>query len=173
MEKRNIPKKNYIIYSAIVIGTIILVIYASSWYKTISDYNENQSVMTDVLAEIGKDSLSSFLIDNPDAILYVSSSSDSEVKSFEKKFKKYITDEDLSSRVVYINLALEENEDFLNTLKNNYLGQKYNNLEKIISPNLIFVIEGEITDIMYTRNSTKINLNDAKQFLNRNELLND
>lgn len=168
--KKSIPKKNYIIYSAIVLGTVLLVFYLSLWYKTIADYNNDNSVIVDIMAEISKDALPNYLVDNPDVVIYISSSSDEDIRSFDKKFKKYITDEEISFSMIYVNMSSDENNGILDILKDKYLSEKSRGIKKIVSPNLLFFDEGKIKDIMYT-SSHKININDVKQFLKRNEVV--
>ncbi|MEG2251129.1 MAG: DUF6568 family protein, partial [Bacilli bacterium] len=85
MKLRNIPKKNYIILAAIFIMTIIATFYFASWYNALNEYYKTNSVITEVISEMESETLSSYIMDNPETIIYLSSSTDMNVKKFEKK----------------------------------------------------------------------------------------
>ena len=170
MKKREVPKKNYLIFLVLSVFIVCLCFYLATWYKTLNEYYKNNSVIVEVLSEIEANSFSSFLLDNPDILVYISSSKDSEVKSFEKKIKKFIIDNNLSSEIVYFDVSKEENSLGLMMLKENYLSQKLSKLKEIKHPNLVKIEDGVIVDILYTK-KTAINKIDVEKFLKRNELL--
>ncbi|MEG0266319.1 MAG: DUF6568 family protein [Bacilli bacterium] len=172
MKLRNIPKKNYIILAAIFILTIIATFYFASWYKALNEYYKTNSVITEVISEMESETLSSYIMDNPETIIYLSSSTDMNVKKFEKKFKKMIIEKELSNDIIFLDLAKEENDDFANLLLKNYMSKRLNKIQNILIPNLIYFSNGEVTDILYIK-ETDINTDDVKNFLERIKIINN
>jgi len=116
METKNIPLKNYIILGIIIVFSVLVVFYVRSWYITAEEYYENNSIILDTVAEINSDEISNYSVDNPSFVLYVASGSNANVKSFEKKFKKFILQNDLNNNVLYLNLANVDINQFNNQL---------------------------------------------------------
>lgn len=172
MKKREIPKSNYLILLVIIVTVVGLCFYLTSWYKTIDEYYKTNSIISEVLPEIETETFSSFLLDNPDIIVYISSSSDSNVKTFEKQFKKVIVEYSLNTSVIYFDTDKETNINGLETLVNNYMSKVLKKITVISSPNLIRFKDGEIVDILYTKDST-ITKSDVVKFLERNEVIED
>lgn len=173
MKNKNIPKKNYLFLSLLIIGVVGLTFYSASWYKTIDKYYKNNSVISEVVAEIDSDTFSSFLLDNPDTVLYISSSADTEVKSFEKQFKKIIVDDDLTGSIFYFDVNKDTNKGGLDILLDKYTSTTIKkNISKIVTPNLVRFSNGKIIDIMYYKNYS-ITKKDVQKFLERNELINN
>lgn len=171
MKRKDIPKKNYIIMGIIVVITICLTFYLALWYKTIRDYNQNNSVIVEIISQIEGESISSYLLDNPTTVIYLASSNDQEIKSFERKFRKYIADNDLSNEIVYFDTSGLDSE-YINGLLVNYAGSSLKKLKNIVVPNLIYFENGEIVDIMYVKEFA-ITKNDMVNFLERNNVVVD
>lgn len=169
-KERIIPKKNYFIVVLLFVVLIGFTLYCSTWYKEITEYYNNNSVITEVASEINLESLSSFLQDNPETIIYVSASNDLNVKPFEKKFKKYIVENNMNDSIVYLDLAKEENNKAIDTIMNNYLPSKLKNMSDIHIPNIIYFKDGMIEDVLY-RKKTSIDKTDVVNFFSRNELI--
>ncbi len=170
MKKREIPKKNYFILIVVIVAVVGLCFYLTSWYKTIEEYYKTNSVISEVLPEIETETFSSFLLDNPDIVVYISSSSDSGVKTFEKQFKKMIVDYSLNSNIIYFDIDKDVNVNGLETLVKNFMSKSLKKVANIPVPNLIRFENGEIVDILYIRDSS-ITKNDAIKFLERNEVI--
>ncbi len=100
---KKIDKKNYIILAVIIFITIIVVFYARSWYITAKEYNENISVIQSVAIKINENEIENHVLDNPRAIIYISSGQNQNIKSFEKEIKKLIEKNNLNDYVLYIN----------------------------------------------------------------------
>jgi len=170
MKKREISKKNYLILLVVIAAVVGLCFYLTSWYKTIEEYYKTNSVISEVLPEIETETFSSFLLDNPDIVVYISSSSDSDVKTFERQFKKMIVEYSLNSNIIYFDIDKEANNNGLEILVNNYMSKSLKKVTNISVPNLIRFKNGEIVDILYIKEAT-ITKNDAIKFLERNEVL--
>lgn len=169
MKKRIIPKKNYIIMFVITILVVVLTLYLSAWYKTIKEYYENNSVLTGVVNEIDEMSMPSYLLDNPNIVIYLASSNDSSIKSFEKKMKKYIKDNDLKNEIIYFDTTGLENNQ-INNIFIGYASSTLKNLRNISVPNMLYFENGEIVDILYFKKKTIIK-NDVISFLERNNVI--
>lgn len=173
MKNKSIPKKNYLFLFLLVVGVVGLTFYLASWYKTIDDYYENNSILSKVVAEIDSETFSSFLLDNPDTVVYISSSADASVKGFEKQFKKMIVDNNLTNNIYYFDINKEINEDGLTILYDKYVSSTFKKkISKVVAPNLVRFKSGEIVDVMYYKNYD-ITKKDVQKFLDRNELLNN
>lgn len=170
---KKIPRKNYIIVGIISVLTVVLVGYFAFWYKETKEYVENNSIMTGYLSEIGEDqlidNLSNYILDNPNAVLYVSNGNDLSLKDFEKEFKMYINDNNIKQTFVYIDLNKVKNKKIVDEFKDNFLSTKLNfyDIELDRQPNLFVFEDGKIQSALYyTRHL--INMDDVKLFL-RNE----
>ena len=104
METKSIPFKNYVILAVAIVFTVLAVFYMRSWYITTKEYYDNNSVVLDTVAEINSEEIVNYATDNPEFVLYVASGHNAEIKSFEKKFKKFILKNDLRNNVLYLNL---------------------------------------------------------------------
>ena len=168
MQKKSIPLKNYIIVVVIVLLVVLGSLYACSWYKTIKEYNLNKSVITDTVNKIELETLESYIVDNSNFIMYLSDSSDESIKSFEKKFKRYIKNNSLNSEILYLDIKDYDNELVVETLLN-YKSETLKNLKNIPFPNLLIFENGKIEDILYLRKSS-INRKDVVDFIEKGNL---
>jgi len=160
MKKNNIPLKNYFILLLIVLGTILLVFYLRSWYNASIEYYQNNSIMSEYLSELKSEEINSFIIDNPDIIIYYASAKDTNIKSFEKSFKKLMEQYEIKDDIVYIDSSKQENVDFISKL-NDVSDKKIN---QINIPNLIYIKDGKVNKVLYS-NETEINKRDVQNFL--------
>ena len=164
--KRKIPLKNYIILLAIALGTIFLVFYLRSWYNTSKEYYQNNSIMSDYLSQLKSDEINSYIIDNPDVVIYYASAKDTTIKSFEKEFRKLMEEYEINHNIIYIDSSKEENSNILTRLN----GISNEKIETLHVPNLIYIKEGKVNKILYP-NETKINKRDVQNFLIKCEII--
>ena len=164
--KRDIPLKNYIILLAISVATIFLVFYLRTWYNTSKEYYQNNSIMSEYLSELRSDEINSYIIDNPNVVIYYASAKDTAIKSFEKKFKKLMEEHEIKNEIIYIDSSKEENKNIVSKL-NNISDKK---IDVLSIPNLIYIKEGKINKILYLNNST-INKRDVQNFLIKCEII--
>lgn len=158
--KRKIPLKNYIILLAISLGTIFLVFYLRSWYNTSKEYYQNNSIMSEYLSELKSDEINSYIIDNPDVVIYYASAKDTTIKSFEKEFKKLMEEYEINNEIIYIDSSKEENNNIISRL-NDISDKKMVGLN---IPNLICIKEGKVNKVLYLVEA-QINKRDVKNFL--------
>ena len=168
MTKQTVPIKNYILLGIICILTIALAFYLASWYTWTQNYYKNNSVMVDVLTEIKEAEIAKYVVDNPHAILYISSGKDQSHKEFEKELKKLFVKNNITQKIVYLNLDKVKKTNFLNEFKNEYFIDSIK--EDIVEiPNLITFEDGKA--ISYIKNHT--NIYDIEVSLRKNEVIDD
>lgn len=160
--KRKIPLKNYIILLGLTLGTIFLVFYLRSWYNTSKEYYQNNSIMSEYLSELRSEEINSYIIDNPDVVIYYASAKDTTIKSFEKQFKKLMEEHEINNDIIYIDSSKYENNNIISRL--NTISDK--KMEELNVPNLIYIKEGKVNKILYS-NEAQINKRDVQSFLIR------
>lgn len=166
MQKRNIPLKNYLILTIVSLLTVFLVFYLVSWYNTSKEYYQNNSILSKYLSELKSDEMSSYLIDNPEIVIYYASAKDGNIKNFEKEFKKLIESNEIKDDIVYIDASKEENSNFVSNI-NKISDKKRDNL---FIPNLIHIKEGKVDKILYA-SEKNITRRDVHNFLIRCEII--
>lgn len=160
MKQNKIPLKNYLILSLIFLGTIFLVFYLKSWYNTVKEHYQNNSILSEYLSELKSDEISSYIMDNPEIVIYYASAKDTSIKSFEKQFKKLMEEHEIKHNIIYVDSSNEENINFSSKLNN--LSDK--KMDDITIPNLIYIKEGKVNKILYS-NENQINKRDVQNFL--------
>ena len=168
MKNKKIPLKNYILVFVILLLVVSLSLYACSWYETIRKYNTTKSVLSDTINKIELETLESYMTDNSDFIMYISDSSNTDIRNFEKKLKKYIKDNSLNSDIIYIDINDYDRKQVLQTVLS-YSVEEYSKLKKIPVPNMLMFENGKIVDILYVTSAT-INRNDAVKFIEKGNL---
>lgn len=152
---RNVPLKNYIYLFLILLGSILLLIYIYTWYET---YNENKlhtSIMNNYLTVINYNELDNYIIENKDAIIYVSVLGNEKISRFETKFKDDIVENNLKNAILYLDLT---NENITSATKKLQIEQNF--------PYLVVYTNGQITDI-YNIAETNYSTKKTIKYLNR------
>ncbi len=166
MKKREIPKKNYVILTFVMILTVFGVFYAVSWYNTAKEHYMNNSIMTDFLSEINPEEIDNYIMDNPVSIIYLASSKNTDIKSFEKSFKKLIQEEEIKDSIIYMDTNKIIDNNFYSNLKKNYFSDnvKSSNVSISSNPNVIVIEDRQIVDILNKKEDT-IELRSVKNLL--------
>jgi len=152
---REVPLKNYTYLFFILLGSVLLLIYIYSWYKTYNENKLNTSIMNEYLTVINYNELDNYIIENKDAIIYVSILGNENINRFERKFKNDIIENDLKNSILYLDLT-NENKNIVT--KNLQINDNF--------PYLVVYTNGQITD---TYNIAETNYNNKKtiKYLNR------
>ena len=154
-QMKEIPLKNYVYLFIILIASIFMIFYLYRWYETYRESKLNVSIMTDYLTVINYNELEDYIIENKNAVIYVSVLGNEDINKFENSFKNTIVDNNLKKSMLYLDVT---NED-INTVKEKL---------KIDSnlPCIVVYTNGEITD---TYSIVKNNYNSKKivTYLNR------
>ena len=160
-KKREIPKKNYIYLSIILLGSILFLTYIYNWFEAYNENKLNIGIMNNYLTVINYNELDDYIIENKDAIIYVSVLGNKSINKFEEKFKNNIMDNNLKNDILYLDLTNENQEIVTRKLQ---IGTNY--------PYLVIYTNGKITD---TYEIAKTNYNPRKtiNYLNRIGATND
>lgn len=120
-ENKNIPFRNYIILSVVLIFSIIVVIYFYMWYDEFKVKKINTPVMDQYLSVINYNELDTYLVENKNVVIYTSVLSDEKTRNFEKKFKRVVNQYFFNSNMLYLDLTDEYSDNKLfNNIKNKY-----------------------------------------------------
>lgn len=114
-KEREIPPKNYVYLSIILLGTIFILFYAYLWYDTYRESKLYISIMSNYLTVINYNELSNYITENENAVIYVSRLGDEKINRFENSFKNTITRNNLKNAMLYLDVTNEN----INNVKNN------------------------------------------------------
>ena len=160
-KEKEIPFKNYIILAVILIFTILLVVYLFNWQSIYQKNKLQESILDKYLMVINYNELDDYLVENKEAIVYVSVLNDEKIRMFENKFKNLIIKNNLNNKVLYLNLTNESVE-----INKKYLG----NLSEV--PTLIIFDEGKVVE-SYSIKDNNYDIKAFEKFLKKEEIIND
>lgn len=171
-EKRVIPKKNYYILALLLIGTLLLLYFCVNWYQAYEESKMKEPVIASSISEVKEEELSNYLMDNPNIVIYFTSSKDTTIKEFEEEFVDYISEEELRDQIVYVDTSKIEDEKFYDEFTDKYFHSELKNKDVKLDylPNIIIVREGKVKDILHTYDS-KMTMEDVTRFLKENEVV--
>lgn len=160
-KEKEIPFKNYIILAVILIFTILLVVYLFNWQSIYQKNKLQEPILDKYLMVINYNELDDYLVENKEAIVYVSVLNDEKIRMFENKFKNLIIKNDLNNKVLYLNLTNESVE----------INKKYlSNLSEV--PTLIIFDEGKVVE-SYSIKDNNYDIKAFERFLEKEEIIND
>ena len=167
---RKVPMKNYVIFFLLAVLTIVVVFTIRKTYLNKIDFEKSTNVTLNFLSSINEKELSTYLVENRDIILYLSSSSDDSINQFENEFRDYILNNHLSQDILYLNTK-NVSKSFFKNFKKNYFADnlKSSNIEVINQPNLYLIENGKVTSVMY-KNKQDINIKDVENFIEELEV---
>ena len=163
---KEIPKKNYFILAIIVVLTILLVFYLKSWYEATTLSNLPRTIMADSLPEVKIEEFDNFIQENPNIVIYISSSTENQ-GDFDKKIYQYISKNNLKQNFVYMNkdeVTIEQLKD----LQEKYASDLIKKQDISNIPNFYLIHEGQIVD--YYNTNGQVDYNEAVKFLEEAEL---
>lgn len=166
MKKRIIPLKNYFILSIIIVITLLICAYFSSWYKTNEEANMKKGIMSEKLMQINLEELDNYILENPHKIIYLSSSVDDSLKSYENKIYKYISDNNLEGSFIYIDTTNIEISKLNESLQRN--SNIKSDIDYSITPNIYIVRDSKISDALYYQ-KTSLNSKTAIKYIEEND----
>lgn len=160
-KEKEISFKNYIILAVILIFTILLVVYLFNWQSIYQKNKLQEPILDKYLMVINYNELDDYLVENKEAIVYVSVLNDEKIRMFENKFKNLIIKNDLNNKVLYLNLTNESVE----------INKKYlSNLSEV--PTLIIFDEGKVVK-SYSIKDNNYDIKAFEKFLKKEEIIND
>ena len=118
---KKVPKKNYVFLGVILIFSIAFLYYFYLWFAAYEKNELSSPIMDKYLQTINYNELDSYLIENKDAIIYVSVLENESVRDFELNFKTVVKSKSLRNEILYLNLTEE-----LKSMNNQDIAVKYN-----------------------------------------------
>lgn len=152
---RKIPAKNYIYLSIIVIASIFIVFYLYRWYDTYRESKLNISIMNNYLSVINYNELDDYIIENKNAIIYVSKLGDEKINKFEKSFKNMVVENDLRNSMLYLDVTNDNFDVVKEKLQIN-----------TSLPCIVVYTNGKITDV-YSITNNNYDMKKLNKYLNR------
>ncbi len=157
-----IPRRNYIIYGLIVIFTVVLTLLFRNWYNINQDLKKKNTIMSEFLVSVNEEEFANYIMENNNVLIYLASSKNENLESFELELKKMLIEHNLQEQIVFVDLDQVENEFFTN-LKDNYFSENLKNIKLSNFPNILIMENGKINAILYNK-QTNINIDDVNQF---------
>lgn len=168
--KREVPIKNYIILSGVILVSLLLLFYFYLWYLTYEESKLNTQIIDRYLQVINYNELNDYILENKDAYVYVSVLEDSNIRDFELKFKTLIIDNSLKDKILYLDLT-EINND---KKAKDEASKKYQVVDKSILdiPCLLVFKKGNLEKI-YDIKETNYDTNSLLKFLKKEGVVKD
>lgn len=166
-KEKEIPLKNYILLSIVLILTIVVVIYFFLWKNTYEKSKLQTPILDDYLLVINYNELNNYLVENKDAIIYVSKLNDESIRLFGNKFKNIINKNNLNNKILYLDLTEELKEN--NIVKE--INKKYGK-EMTEVPTIVIIKDGKISS-SYNIKENKYNIKLLEKYLEKEDVIND
>ena len=152
---KKIPVKNYIYLSIIVIASIFIIFYLYRWYDTYRESKLNISIMNNYLSVINYNELDDYIIENKNAIIYVSKLGDEKINKFEKSFKNMVVENYLRNSMLYLDVTTDNFDVVKEKLQIN-----------TSLPCIVVYTNGKITDV-YSITNNNYDMKKLNKYLNR------
>ena len=166
-KEKEIPLKNYILLSIVLILTIVVVIYFFLWKNTYEKSKLQTPILDDYLLVINYNELNNYLVENKDAIIYVSKLNNENIRLFENKFKNIINKNNLNNKILYLDVTEELKEN--NIVKK--INKKYGK-EMTEVPTIVIIKDGKISS-SYNIKENKYNIKLLEKYLEKEDVIND
>lgn len=166
-KEKEIPLKNYILLSIVLILTIVVVINLFLWKNTYEKSKLQTPILDDYLLVINYNELNNYLVENKDAIIYVSELNDESIRLFENKFKNIINKNNLNNKILYLDLTEELKEN--NIVKE--INKKYGK-EMTEVPTIVIIKDGKISS-SYNIKENNYNIKLLEKYLEKEDVIND
>ena len=150
----NKPLKNYFIYFALILITIVLTLFLANNY--LKD-KENKSVLYGFVNEIKPEDFEQYVTERPNVMIYISNIK-SDNDKFEKKFKRKIESLNIVEDVVFINKD-NINYKFIDLLKSKYNLELRTNLDS-----LIIINDNKVVNYIYINDNVDLSSIDFSEF---------
>lgn len=152
---RVIPKKNYIYLALIIIFSFMVIYYGYLWHKSYKEGLLQTSIVDDYLNVIQFNEIDNYIMENRDAVIYVSILGDEDVNNFEMKFVNTIHDYSLRDAILYMDVTnLDRN------LVKNKFGSEFD------YPFIVVYTGGKVTDV-YSISQKDYSTKKVVRYLNR------
>lgn len=162
-ELRKIPLKNYFILGGVILFTILILYYFYMWIDAYNETKLNKPILDKYMTVINYNELEDYLIENPDAIIYVSILEDEKIREFEKKIKLAFRKHEIEKDILYLDIT----EDIKNKdIKKNMVDKYTVGINNITDVPLIMLIDDGAVKNIYSINDNDYDINKFKAYLN-------
>lgn len=144
-ELRKVPVKNYIILGIVTLVTLFILYYFYLWVDVYKESKMNIPIMDRYMTVINYNELDSYIVENPNTIIYVSVLENEEIREFEKQFKNKYKNKEINNDVLYMNIT----EDIKDSAVKNEMVTKYslNSLNITDVPSVMVFSDGGLKSI--------------------------
>ena len=168
--ERKIKLKNYIYLFLVLTVSIGVMVGFYMWHLSYKENVLKTPIMDEYLYSINYNELDNYVMDNGYALIYVSVLEDEGIRNFEEKFKKYIKNNELSNKMLYLDLTeVSKDSNLYSELINKYRVKK-KSVDNL--PCLLLFKDGKL-DKIYPINEKKYNFNEITFFLEQEDVIDD
>ena len=161
--KKEIPMKNYILLSIVLILTIVVVTYIFMLFSTKEKNKLEAPILDQYIMTINYNELDNYIVENKDAIIYTSILNNTEIRTFENKFKNIIQKHDINNNILYLDLTKDQS-------KIKELELKYS--KEITMPSLLKFQDGTLKEV-YSIKENNYNIKALEKYLEEEDVIND
>ena len=163
LESRKIPMKNYLILGLIFVVTLGLLYYFYLWADAYKETKLNRRIMDSYMEVINYNELADYLVESPNAIIYVAVLEDEKIREFEKKFKNAFKKNTIEKTVLYMDITEELKDKKITVeMQNKY---KINDTDMTTVPLIMTFRDGKL-DKIYDIASNNYDIEQVKLFIN-------
>lgn len=162
--QKEIPTKNYMILFSIVTATILLCLYITQWYKKAEENSIEPGILAKELPQVTIEEFQNYVTENPNIILYISSSTDEKIKRFEKTIYEYIVEKNIRNYFIYIDASKVDRNALLETIKNK------GSIKEDYIPNIYVLKDGKIENVLY-ESTPSLHAKEAIRFIKKQDIV--
>lgn len=167
---KKIPTINYIKVLILCFVTVIVTLLLSNNYKRKIQYERSNRDVMSFLSTIKYEELENYLVENHDGFIYMASSCDATLESFEESLKNYMLDQELEKYFVYLDNSGYSDEMYTTLEKTFFVPELSNQVVLSNRPNIFAIRDGKIIAVLY-QEPTNITLEDVEKFVNVYEVV--
>ena len=156
---REIPVKNYVILGVVIVITMLFLYYFYMWVDVYKESKINIPILDRYMMVINYNELDNYLVENPNAIVYVSVLEDENIRSFEKKVKNKYKNNEIEKDILYMNITEDIKDD---NVRNEMIGKYSLNSLDITNVPCVLVFNDGMLKSVY---SVKDNDYDISKFV--------
>ena len=155
---------NYIKLFVLFVVTVLVVLFLRNLYLGKQNYKLKIPVISEtVQQEINQNEIYNYVRENPNALIYVGTASDSDCRTFEIDFNQIIKNNKLEEEITYLNLEKEKGMKKFFQEFNKFYGsflRKY--------PSIVAFKDGKVEEILEVPVGNQYSSSIVQEFLNRN-----
>ncbi len=164
-ELRVIPTKNYIILGVVLLVSFLFMYYLYLWFDNYNETKLNMPILDKYMEVINYNELGDYLIENPNAIIYVSVLENSDIREFEKKVKGAFKKNEITREMLYMDITNDidkiNSEDYM-------FGDV-----SILDVPVVMVFDNGVLKSMYSVKKSNYNIQELKLFLDNVSFISD